>query len=64
MIWDGDEGEHSAIEENDMLQRGVLENYAYDVDAGTYEGAAEFAWIDEDGLITPDLVEGTFEVRC
>jgi hypothetical protein len=62
----GDEGEFSAIQENEIFYRGVLEDYVYDVDARTYQGTAHFAWIDEDKFLDPDLdlIEGTFEVRC
>lgn len=61
----GDEGEWAAIAENEVLDRGVLEDYTFDEDAGVFEGSATFIWVGEDGLMDTDsLTDGTFEVRC
>ncbi len=61
----GDEGEWAAIAENEMLDRGVLEDYTFDVEARTFSGNATFIWVQEDGLMDPDsLTDGTFEISC
>jgi len=61
----GDEGEWAAIAENEVLDRGVLEDYAFDIDARTFSGNATFIWVQEDGLMDLDsLTDGTFEISC
>ena len=61
----GDEGEWAAVAENEVLDRGVLEDYAFDEDALTFSGTATFVWVEGAGLQDPDsLTDGTFEIRC
>jgi hypothetical protein len=61
----GDEGEWAAVAENEVLDRGVLEDYTFDEDALTFSGTATFVWVEGAGLQDPDsLTDGTFEVRC
>ena len=61
----GDEGEWAAIADNDVLDRGVLEDYAYDDAALTFSGTATFIWVENGGLMDPDsLTDGSFEVSC
>jgi hypothetical protein len=61
----GDEGEFTALAENDIMVRGALADYTYDEDTQRASGAAEFVWIDADGLIQEDqITSGTFEMQC
>lgn len=61
----GNEGEWAAVAENNVLERGVLEDYTFDEEAGTFAGTATFVWVENGGLQDPDsLTDGTFEIRC